>query len=58
MVKLLKDGRLCEIDDPDYSIATWWIMRTGGWFMGEVSDERTEELLIYFCGPEDVTDDK
>jgi len=46
MVTRLKDGTLCEIDDPNYSIVWWLIERTGGWNDGEVSDEKKLVISI------------
>ena len=64
MVKLLSDGRPCEIDDLENMSAsdraTWvslWVKSNGGWETGEVSDERLAYLLDCFCGPE-VNDGK
>ena len=59
MVKLLSDGRPCEIDDLENMSAsdraTWvslWVKSNGGWETGEVSDERLAELLAYFSSVE------
>ena len=47
---------VCELDDPNISIARWWMERmqkTNPIEVGEVSDERLEELLAYFGGHKD-----
>ena len=57
MIKLLNDGKPCELDNPAVSIAAWYLRRTRGRDDDEygittvdVSDERVEELLVYFSG--------
>lgn len=54
-MKFLRNGKLCEISNPNVSIARWWILRTAGpdddemgYTQEVVSDKRTEELLDYF----------
>ena len=64
MVKLLRDGTLCEIDrcadDPEVRTAfiRWYVQRTGGWETGPVSDERLSYLLDYFENVEVGNDDE
>ena len=48
VVRLLQDGKPCELDMPKVDIAWWYIQRTGGWDDEFVSDERLEFLLKYF----------
>ena len=48
--------QLCELDDPTISIARWYMDRmqkTEPIEVGDVSDERLEELLAYFGGHKD-----
>ena len=56
-MKLLQDGKPCELDMPNVDIAWWYIHRTGGWGDEPVSDERLEELLAFFS-PVEVDNDE
>ena len=55
MVRLLSDGKPCELDNPDINITAWYLRRTRGKDDDEhgittkpVSDERVAYLLEYF----------
>ena len=47
-MKLLQDGKPCELDNPAINIARWYVHRTGGWGDELVSDERADYLSKYF----------
>ena len=64
-MKLLRDARPCEIDDPNVSIARWYILRTAGpgddemgYTTKKVGDARANELADYFCSLEVEHDER